>query len=185
VRNSSISDTQLAVPNSTYAPLSTYPPRSTYVVAIGSNRRGRHGAPEAQVAAAIRALGGVVATAPIIASAPVGPSTRRFANSVILIETAEDPPELLARLKAIERDFGRRRGQRWGARVIDLDIILWSGGAWGDTRLIIPHIDFRERRFVLDPLAHIAPDWRDPITGLTVRQLTRRLRAVDQRASRP
>ncbi|MGY4395598.1 2-amino-4-hydroxy-6-hydroxymethyldihydropteridine diphosphokinase [Sphingomonas sp. UYAg733] len=167
------------MPNSTYAPL------STYVIAIGSNRRGCHGAPHAQVAAAIRALGGVVATGPVITSAPVGPSTRRFANSTILIETSEDPSELLARLKSIERDFGRRRGQRWGARVIDLDIILWSGGAWDDAGLIIPHIDFRERRFVLDPLARIAPDWRDPITGLTVRQLAHRLRAVDQRASRP
>ncbi|QNA86113.1 2-amino-4-hydroxy-6-hydroxymethyldihydropteridine diphosphokinase [Sphingomonas sp. So64.6b] len=167
------------MPNSTCAPL------STYVVAIGSNRRGRHGAPQAQVAAAIRAIGDVVATAPIFTTAPVGPSIRRFANSAVLLETSEDPPELLARLKAIERDFGRRLGQRWGARVIDLDIILWSGGAWGDAGLTIPHIDFRERRFVLDPLARIAPDWRDPITGLTVRQLVHRLRAVDQRASRP
>jgi 2-amino-4-hydroxy-6-hydroxymethyldihydropteridine diphosphokinase len=166
-------------------PSSIHAPISAYIIAIGSNRRGRHGAPKAQVAAAIAALGGVTAVAPIIATAPIGPSIRRFANTVALIETHDDPPTLLTRLKAIERDFGRRRGQRWGARVIDLDIILWSGGAWGDSDLTIPHIGFRDRRFVLDPLARIASHWRDPITGFSVRHLIHRLRAVDQRAPRP
>ncbi|MGH6612782.1 2-amino-4-hydroxy-6-hydroxymethyldihydropteridine diphosphokinase [Sphingomonas sp.] len=160
-------------------------PISTYAISIGSNRPGRHGRPEAEVIAAIGALTGVVAVAPIIASAPIGPSIRRFANTVILVETKDDPPALLARLKAIERDFGRRRGRRWGARVIDLDIILWSGGSWGGAGLTVPHIGFRARGFVLDPLARVAADWRDPVTGLSVRQLAYRLRAVDQRASRP
>ncbi|MES2058677.1 MAG: 2-amino-4-hydroxy-6-hydroxymethyldihydropteridine diphosphokinase [Pseudomonadota bacterium] len=160
-------------------------PISTYAISIGSNRPGRHGRPEAEVIAAIRLLPNVVAVAPIIASAPIGPSIRRFANTAVLIETRDDPPALLARLKAIEREFGRRRGQRWGARVIDLDIILWSGGSWGGAGLTVPHIGFRARRFVLDPLTRIAPGWRDPITGLSVRQLAYRLRAVDQRASPP
>jgi 2-amino-4-hydroxy-6-hydroxymethyldihydropteridine diphosphokinase len=156
--------------------------RTSYVIGLGSNRRGRHGAPEREVRAALAALGRVVAASRIVASAPLGPSIRRFANAVALIETDETPPELLDRLKAIEADFGRRRGQRWGARVIDLDIILWSGGSWADERLNVPHAHFRERRFVLGPLATIAPGWRDPITGRTVRQLAR---AVDRRAPRP
>jgi 2-amino-4-hydroxy-6-hydroxymethyldihydropteridine diphosphokinase len=59
--------------------------------------------------------------------------------------------------------------------VIDLDIVLWSGGVWGDDRLTIPHPAFRSRRFVLDPLGEIVPDWRDPLTQLTVRQLAARL----------
>src|SRR3546814_8929009 len=63
---------------------------------------------------------------------PLGPTIRRFANMVAIIESDDDPPALLRRLKAIEHAFGRRRGRRWGARVIDLDIILWSGGAWAD-----------------------------------------------------
>lgn len=146
-------------------------PPYRYVVALGSNRRGRNGAPRQEVRAAIRALGEVAAVSPIVDSAPLGPSSRRFANAAALIATDEQPRELLARLKRIERDFGRRSGRRWGARVIDLDIILWSGGTWADDALTIPHRAFRERRFVLDPLVEIVPHWRDPITGRTVRQL--------------
>jgi len=150
--------------------------RSTYVIALGSNRRGRHGAPEAEIAAALAALGNVVAVSPVIGTPPIGPSIRRFANAAALLETDEDPSALLARLKRVERDFGRRRGRRWGARVIDLDLILWSGGAWASPGLIVPHRLFRERGFVLDPLLRLVPDWRDPLTGHTIRQLAHRLR---------
>lgn len=144
---------------------------STYVIAIGSNRRGRHGAPAAEVRAAIARLGYVRAVAPIVASAPLGPSLRRYANTAVLIDSASSPPELLVRLKAIERDFGRRRGRRWGSRVIDLDIVLWSGGCWTGPGLTVPHVAFRTRDFVLEPLVRIAPTWRDPVSGRTVRQL--------------
>ncbi len=150
-------------------------PANRYVVALGSNRRGRHGAPAAQVRAAIDAIGGVVTASPILATAPLGPSRRRFANAAVLIESDEPPPVLLRRLKRIERAFGRRRGRRWDARVIDLDIILWSGGAWASPDLIVPHPRFRERDFVLAPLVRLVPAWRDPISGLTIRQLAARL----------
>ncbi|MDB5686436.1 MAG: 7,8-dihydro-6-hydroxymethylpterin-pyrophosphokinae [Rhizorhabdus sp.] len=156
--------------------------RTSYVIGLGSNRRGRHGSPEREVRAALDALGEPVAVSPIVASAPLGPSIRRFANAVALIESDEAPPDLLARLKAIEARFGRRRGQRWGARVIDLDIILWSGGSWAGPGLIVPHIAFRERGFVLGPLAMIVPAWRDPVTNRTIRQLAH---AVDRRVPRP
>jgi 2-amino-4-hydroxy-6-hydroxymethyldihydropteridine diphosphokinase len=66
--------------------------------------------------------------------------------------------------------------------VLDLDIILWSGGCWEGGGLIVPHPAFRERRFVLEPLAELAPTWRDPISGATMRQLLaalKRGRAVD------
>lgn len=93
-----------------------------------------------------------------------------------MIETALDPVELLAVLKGIEREFGRRTGgQRWTSRVLDLDIVLWSGGTFAAPRLTIPHILFRERAFVLTPAVRIAGYWRDPITGLSVRQLHSRL----------
>jgi len=121
--------------------------------------------------AAIRALGGVTATSPILHTPPLGPSKRRFANAVALIESEEAPPALLRRLKDVERAFGRRRGQNWAARVIDLDIILWSGGAWGEPGLAVPHASFRARDFVLRPLRAVAPDWRDPVSGLSVRQI--------------
>jgi 2-amino-4-hydroxy-6-hydroxymethyldihydropteridine diphosphokinase len=146
-------------------------PSSSYAIAIGSNRPGRHGPPAREVAAALAALGRVTAASPIIPTPALGPSIRRYANAVAILGTDEDPPELLARLKAIERSFGRRRGRRWGARVIDLDVILWSGGAWSGPGITVPHPEFRHRGFVLDPLATIAADWRDPLTGLSVRQL--------------
>lgn len=149
--------------------------RTSYAIALGSNRPGRHGAPEREVAAAIAALEGVVAVSPIFRTAPLGPSNRRFANAAAIVESDEEPPALLRRLKRIERSFGRRRGRIWGARVIDLDIVLWSGGSWGGAGLVVPHRAFRERGFVLHPLARIAPGWRDPVTGRTVRQLLARL----------
>lgn len=149
-----------------------------YAIAIGSNRRGRHGSPRDEIAAAIAAIGDVVAVAPTIETPPLGPSIRRFANTAVLIESDEMPDMLLDRLKTIERAFGRRRGQRWGARVIDLDIVLWSGGSWSSAALTIPHRLFRTRDFVLRPLAAIASDWRDPLTGLRVHHL---VHAVDPR----
>ncbi|MBN8816136.1 MAG: 2-amino-4-hydroxy-6-hydroxymethyldihydropteridine diphosphokinase [Sphingomonas sp.] len=167
--------------------MTSSPASSSYVIALGSNRRGRHGGPTDEVRAAIAAIGGVVAVSPLIAAPPLGPSSRRFANAVAVIESDEPPVDLLGRLKRIEADFGRRPGRRWGERVIDLDIILWSGGVWADDRLTIPHAAFRQRRFVLDPLARIAPEWRDPLTGFTVRQmlarLTRRLPAPTPRGA--
>ncbi len=153
-----------------------------YAIGIGSNRRGRHGSPMQQVHAAIAALGNVVATSPIIPTPPLGPSIRRFANAAVLIASTESPPALLARLKRIEADFGRRRGRRWGARVIDLDILLWSGGVWATPRLTVPHADLRRRSFVLYPLVTIAADWRDPVSGRTIRQLAH---AVDRQRPRP
>jgi 2-amino-4-hydroxy-6-hydroxymethyldihydropteridine diphosphokinase len=149
---------------------------SSYVIALGSNRRGRHGTPAEEVRAALAAIGGVVMTSPLVATAPLGPARRRFVNAAALIDSEDSPPELLARLKTIEAAFGRRRGQRWTDRVIDLDIILWSGGPWASDGLIVPHPEFRRRDFVLRPLVAIVPGWRDPLTGLTVRQLAARLR---------
>ena len=160
--------------------------RSTYVVGIGSNRRGVHGSPAAEVAAALAALPGrVIDVAPIVPTAPLGPSIRRYANTAAVLESELAPGDLLHRLKTIEHTFGRRRGQRWGARVIDLDILLWSGGTWGEPGLIVPHTAFRTRDFVLGPLARVVPGWRDPISGLTVRHLNARLtrrRALPRRS---
>jgi 2-amino-4-hydroxy-6-hydroxymethyldihydropteridine diphosphokinase len=113
-------------------------------------------------------------TSHVASSAPLGPSPRRYANSAAIVATELEPPALLRRLKAIERRFGRRGGRRWASRVLDLDIVLWSGGAWSGPGLTVPHIAFRERRFVLDPAAEVAPAWRDPVSGRTLRQLAAR-----------
>ncbi|GGO97216.1 2-amino-4-hydroxy-6-hydroxymethyldihydropteridine diphosphokinase [Stakelama pacifica] len=150
--------------------------RASYAIALGSNRRTVHGSPRETLHAALDALGGVAAASPVIETAPLGPSRRRFANAVAIVASEEMPPELLTRLKAIERAFGRRRGQRWGERALDLDILLWSGGAWASPGLVVPHAQFRRRGFVMGPLAAIAPGWRDPLTGHTMRQLLARTR---------
>jgi len=148
---------------------------TTYAIGLGGNRRGRAGAPERVIAAALEALGARAASR-IVRSAPLGPSTRRFANAVALVDSTDAPPAMLARLKRLEREAGRRAGQRWGARVLDLDLLLWSGGPWRTRTLTVPHAELRRRPFVLAPLAEVAPGWRDPATGLTVRQLHARLK---------
>ena len=118
----------------------------------------------------------VVATAPVLLTDPIGPSLRRYANSAAVVEAALDPLDMLALVKRIEREFGRRAGgQRWTSRVLDLDLVLWSGGAYAGPGLTIPHPLFRERAFVLTPAAAIVPRWRDPLSGLTLRQLDARL----------
>jgi 2-amino-4-hydroxy-6-hydroxymethyldihydropteridine diphosphokinase len=152
---------------------------ASYAIALGSNRRhGRHGAPARVLAAAIdalRELGDVQRISAIRTTPALGPAGRGFANAVAILSTDLMPDELLAALKAIERDFGRRRGRKWGPRVLDLDIILWSEGAWGGPGPIVPHPEYRERHFVLEPLAEVATDWRDPLTGATARQTLHRL----------
>jgi 2-amino-4-hydroxy-6-hydroxymethyldihydropteridine diphosphokinase len=156
-----------------------------YLVSLGSNmRHPRHGSPRRVLGAALTALDRgkmeVLAASPVMESAPLGPSRRRYANAAALVRSRREPDELLRKLHRIERKFGRRRrGKAWGARVLDLDIVLWNGGAYasdaGTDDLVIPHPAFRERRFVLGPAAKIARNWRDPLTNLTVGQLQARL----------
>ncbi|QNN68610.1 2-amino-4-hydroxy-6-hydroxymethyldihydropteridine diphosphokinase [Sphingomonas lutea] len=149
-----------------------------YAIAIGSNRpHGRHGRPTGVVEAAIARLDrdfGLFDASPIVLNAAHGGAGRDFANAVAIVESDLDPLELLAQLKAVEGEFGRRRGRRWGARVLDLDIVLWSGGKFRQRGLTIPHRALATRSFVLQPLAAIAPGWRVE-GGLSVRHLAHRL----------
>ena len=149
-----------------------------YAIAIGSNRpHGRYGRPPQAVEAAIARLDRefeLFDASPIVLNAAHGGAGRDFANAVALVESDLDPPEMLKRLKAIEREFGRRRGRRWGPRVLDLDLVLWSGGTWRSRQLNIPHTQLARRSFVLGPLTAVAPDWR--VEGpLTIRHLAERL----------
>lgn len=151
-----------------------------YLIALGSNQRHhKYGRPADIIEAAVdwlAAIGTVNARSRIITSDPVGPSQREYANSVAIITSALTPHAMLDILQSAERMFGRhRRGQRWSARVLDLDIILWSGGVVADSLLSIPHLEFRRRTFVLGPATQIAGDWHDPITGLAIKHLNARL----------
>jgi 2-amino-4-hydroxy-6-hydroxymethyldihydropteridine diphosphokinase len=151
--------------------------QTSYAIALGSNmRHGVYGRPEQVLKAALLAIDrgptALVAQSRTLQSRPIGPSQRSYCNAVAIIETALDPPALLAHFKQIEGQFGRRSaGQRWRARVLDLDIILWSGGIWAEGDLMVPHVAFRTRGFVLLPLRQIARDWRDPVSGRSVAQL--------------
>ena len=149
-----------------------------YAIAIGSNRpHGRHGRPAGVVEAAIARLDeefGLFDASPIILNAAIGGAGRDFANAVALVESKLEPRDMLRRIKALEREFGRRPGKHWAARVLDLDISLWSGGRYRSGGLTIPHYALEQRSFVLQPLAAIAPSWR--VRGpLTARHLAERL----------
>ena len=155
-----------------------FPNTYLYAIAIGSNRpHGRHGRPSGVVEAAIARLDeefGLFDASPIVLNAAHGGAGRDFANAVALVETELEPPDMLRRLKAMEREFGRRRGKRWGPRVLDLDVALWSGGKFRSRGLVIPHPALGERSFVLQPLSAIAPSWRVEGT-LAARHLAHRL----------
>jgi 2-amino-4-hydroxy-6-hydroxymethyldihydropteridine diphosphokinase len=149
-----------------------------YAIAIGSNRpHGRYGRPPQVVEAAIARLDeefGLFDASPIVLNPAIGNAGRDFANAVALVESDLEPPEMLRRIKGIERDFGRRRGKHWAARVLDLDISLWSGGRFRSRSLNVPHYGLERRSFVLEPLAAIAPGWR--VRGaVTARHLAHRL----------
>ena len=148
-----------------------------YAIAIGSNRpHGRHGRPPGVVEAAIARLDldfGLFDASPIILNSAKGGAGRDFANAVALVESPLQPPAMLSALKSLEREFGRRPGKRWGPRVLDLDIALWSGGVWKSRGLTVPHRQLARRSFVLQPLAAIAPNWR--VGALTIRHLAHRL----------
>lgn len=150
-----------------------------YLIALGSNiRHQTFGSPTKVVDAAkthLEVLGAIVGSSMAINSAPIGPSIRNYANSVLVLETPLEPKPLLAALKRIEARFGTRRGGRWSSRVLDLDIVLWSGGIFAHSDLQIPHREYRRRSFVLGPASEIAADWRDPITGLAIKHLNARL----------
>ena len=110
-------------------------------------------------------------------TAPVGVGRQpTFLNAMAVGETSLDARALLETLLTIERDLGRERPFPGAPRTLDLDLILYGDAIVDEPpSLIVPHPRFRERRFVLEPLAEIAPDWRDPVTGQTVEELLRNL----------
>ena len=143
-------------------------------IGIGSNLGDRR----ANAVEAIRRIGELPTTRVVRASSlyesePLGNAKTWFVNSAIEIDTELGAEALLKRLKAIEDAMGRKRvkGKRWGSRIIDLDILLWNQEVVQKKNLKIPHPEMHKRRFVLLPLAELAPHVIHPQIGSSVSAL--------------
>jgi 2-amino-4-hydroxy-6-hydroxymethyldihydropteridine diphosphokinase len=112
---------------------------------------------------------------------PVGKKDQNwFVNAVALVETSLGPREMLESLLSLEKEIGRVRGERWGPRVIDLDILFYGEKVIDEEDLQVPHPRLHERRFVLIPLAEIAPDLKHPCLGKTIAQILSALGGQDK-----
>jgi len=114
-------------------------------------------------------------TSSIYATEPVGNKNQpEFLNLVAEIESNLSPQRLLAELKSIERDLGRRQTERWGPREIDIDILYYNSTITTEKDFQVPHGEVSKRRFVLVPLAEIAPQFQDPISKISLSELLQR-----------
>jgi 2-amino-4-hydroxy-6-hydroxymethyldihydropteridine diphosphokinase len=104
-----------------------------------------------------------------------------FINGVVLLETTEDAHWLMQQMQEIEKTFGRIRTLKWGPRSIDLDLLFFDDQIINTPELSVPHPSLHERRFVLEPLNEVAPDFRHPSLGKSVADLRNDLKEGDQR----
>jgi|SRR5687767_434045 len=146
-------------------------------IALGSNLGDR----EAHLAFGAAALASILSnlrhshwhdTAPV----GVSPDQPRYLNGVVVGDTGLTPAALMERLLAIEREAGRARAAPLAPRTLDLDLILYGNELIEEPAVTVPHPRFRERLFVLEPLAELAPGWIDPATSQTVSALLRQAR---------
>ena len=114
----------------------------------------------------------VLKVSSVYQSEPVGKKDQPdFLNIVVEIQSDLLPRVLLEQLKSMEARLGRKQTERWGPREIDIDILYYDNLVASEHDLTVPHSDVANRRFVLIPLAEIAPDFRDPVKNLTVSEL--------------
>jgi 2-amino-4-hydroxy-6-hydroxymethyldihydropteridine diphosphokinase len=154
----------------------TEDPTSLVAIALGSNLGDRAHTLDRAVTA-LRADLRDVRVSRYLETEPVDvPDVQpRYLNAALTGRASQDPLALLERLQSLEVECGRSRPYPRSARTLDLDLILYGSLVIETPSLTLPHPRFRGRRFVLEPLADIAPDLRDPITGLTVAELLARL----------
>jgi 2-amino-4-hydroxy-6-hydroxymethyldihydropteridine diphosphokinase len=107
----------------------------------------------------------------------IGPPQPDYINGCAILQTSLSPSTLMQTLLEIENQFGRVRRERWGARTLDLDLLLFDDIIMQSTDLTIPHPRMVDRAFVLIPLAEIAPHWAEPIAGHTIQTLARTIEA--------
>ena len=183
---------------------------SNALIALGANLPSVHGNPAETLNVAIRGLAeqvGVIRAISSFFATPAFPKGNGpdYVNAAVQIETALDAQAILERLHRIEADCGRVRVERWGQRTLDLDLIALGQTVLPDAarqtewrtlpperqiqavpgELILPHPRLQDRAFVLVPLAQIAPEWRHPLTGATIRAMLAALPAADLAEVRP
>ena len=145
--------------------------RKTVYLSLGSNI-GDRAAHLRQAIEDLRALGDVTAVSSLYETEPVE-FTRQawFLNCAVALETDKLPKQLLAGVLRIEREMGRRRTVAKGPRIIDIDVLLFGSSVIDAPQLTVPHPAMHERRFVLEPLAEIAPEVRHPVFKKTVKEM--------------
>ncbi len=150
--------------------------RVPVAIALGSNLGDRDALLDTAEERLAVLLSGAVASGRY-ETTPVGgpPDAPLYLNEVVVGSTTLGPRVLLQTLMALEQDAGRERSSRDAPRTLDLDIILYGDFVIDEPDLVVPHPRFRDRAFVLDPLSEIAGDWVDPVSGLTMTELRRRL----------
>ena len=169
---------------------------SDAVIALGANLSLRDNGPKVTLERSIAAMadaGLVIRAVSRFFATPCFPAGAGpdYVNAAVLIETDLAPQQVLALLHRIEYDFGRARERRWGMRTLDLDLVCLGGAVLPDEaeyrrwlnlppeeqadvapeQLILPHPRLQDRAFVLVPMADVAPNWRHPISGLSVAQM--------------
>ena len=151
------------------------------LIGIGGNLDSpRFGPPRETLTAALAMLDresiSILARSGLYRSEPVPRSNQPwFVNAVISVATELSASELLAKLQRLEMRFGRVRGERNAARILDLDLLDYEGAVMHTPTLVLPHPRLHERRFVLVPLVGIAPGWQHPILGVSAAELLARL----------
>lgn len=146
----------------------------TYLL-LGTNLGDRKKNLEAARTGLVRSAGQITGLSAVYETAAWGITDQPvFWNQVLQLETDLLPSDLLARILAIEKELGRQRDQRWGARILDIDILYYADQVIATNALSVPHPQLANRRFTLVPLAEIAPDFEHPVLRLTNRELLER-----------
>jgi 2-amino-4-hydroxy-6-hydroxymethyldihydropteridine diphosphokinase len=141
-------------------------------LSVGSNLGDREGNLRTAIEK-LKGIGNPIAVSSFYETEPVEVSGAQpwFLNCAVKLDTEKMPRQLIASILALEQDMGRQRKQQKGPRIIDLDILLFGSSIIEIPSLTIPHPKLHQRRFVLEPLAEIAPDARHPVFKRTIREL--------------